>query len=70
MVELNKGFLGYEVMYDRLSLANQDLRTKPKASEDEPCFFLTSGARADAAGTQASFQAPIVGLMLSFIDAN
>ena len=35
MAELNKGFLGYAVMYDRLSLANQELRTKPKASEDE-----------------------------------
>ena len=35
MAELNKGFLGYEVMYDRISLANQELRTKLKASEDE-----------------------------------
>ena len=35
MAELNKGFLGYEVMYGRLSLANQDLRTKLKSSEDE-----------------------------------
>ena len=35
MAEVNKSFLGYEVMYDRLSIVNQDLRTKPKASEDK-----------------------------------
>ena len=35
MAEMNKSFLGYEVMYDRLSITNQELRSKLKASEDE-----------------------------------